>query len=265
MPSGSPAFILPVSTLIFRSHGLQVATVAANNRAELKDITLGRDLGNEVEVVSGISAADSVIETPPDSLVTGETVRVVARQVFRNMSRPEILRNEWGPASRRIQTSGSFESKGGRAMKRFYQITLIALGLVTLLFVVAQSEHAIGQQFARPPEHAVDPNAKPGTPGVFTDFKGEAPGNVHHITAADLPGPYATKSSAVFSRPVPRPADAWPQAPAGFKVTLYAEKLADPPRTIITAPNGDFFVASTNKGTILVFHGMTADGKPENT
>ena len=78
VPSGSPAFILPVSTLIFRAHGLQVATVDAQNRAALKNITLGRDLGNEVEVVSGISAADSIIETPPDSLVSGEAVRVVA-------------------------------------------------------------------------------------------------------------------------------------------------------------------------------------------
>jgi RND family efflux transporter MFP subunit len=78
VPSGSPTFILPVSTLIFRSRGLQVATVDADNHAALKDITLGRDLGNEVEVVSGISAADSIIETPPDSLVSGETVRVVA-------------------------------------------------------------------------------------------------------------------------------------------------------------------------------------------
>ncbi len=151
-------------------------------------------------------------------------------------------------------------------MKRFYQITLIAVGLATLSFIVARNERAIGQQFARPPAHPVDPNAKPGTPGVFTDFKGEAPGNMHHITAADMPDPYATKSAAIFSRPVPKPADAWPQAPAGFKVTLYAESLKgddgnDPPRTIITAPNGDFFVASTNKGKILVFHGMTADGK----
>lgn len=78
MPAGSPVFILPVSTLIFRSQGLQVATVGSDDRAALKDITLGRDLGNEVQVVSGISAADSVIETPPDSLVNGETVRVVA-------------------------------------------------------------------------------------------------------------------------------------------------------------------------------------------
>jgi glucose/arabinose dehydrogenase len=103
--------------------------------------------------------------------------------------------------------------------------------------------------------------------GPFTDFHGEQPGKVHKITPADLPAPYATKSSAVFSRPVPRPDNAWPQAPAGFKVELYAEKLQDAdkkplsPRTIITAPNGDMFVASTNTGKILVFRGITNDGK----
>lgn len=154
-------------------------------------------------------------------------------------------------------------------MKRFYQMMLIALGLVMLFFIVARSERAIAAQFARPPEHAIDPNAKPGTPGVFTDFKGEAPGNLHHITAADLPGPYATKSAAIFSRPVPRPADAWPQAPTGFKVTLYAESLKGDdgkqlaPRTIITAPNGDFFVAAQNQGKVLVFH-TGHDGKMQS-
>src|ERR1700684_4724968 len=125
--------------------------------------------------------------------------------------------------------------------------------------------NAAPQGSTPPPSHAVDPNAKPGTPGVFTDFKGEAPGNLHHITANDLPDPYATKSSAVFSRPVPR-GDAWPQAPAGFKVDLYAESLKGDdgkpisPRTIITAPNGDFFVAAQNQGEVVVFR-TGPDGK----
>ncbi|MGA2509107.1 MAG: sorbosone dehydrogenase family protein [Candidatus Acidiferrales bacterium] len=152
-------------------------------------------------------------------------------------------------------------------MKRLYQALAIVLGLVLLLFVVARSEQAARAQFAPPQGHPVDPNAKPGTPGVFTDFKGEAPGNVHHITANDLPDPYATKSSALFGRPVPKPADVWPQAPAGFKVEAYALNLqgADgkpiAPRTIIKAPNGDLFVAATNNGSVVVFRGMTSDGK----
>jgi RND family efflux transporter MFP subunit len=78
VPSGSQTFILPVSALIFRSAGLQVGTVQDENRAVLKDITLGHDYGNEVQVVSGLNANDSVIVNPPDSLVPGETVRVAA-------------------------------------------------------------------------------------------------------------------------------------------------------------------------------------------
>jgi glucose/arabinose dehydrogenase len=160
-------------------------------------------------------------------------------------------------------------SGGRKIMKRLYQRIAVVLGLVLLLFVVARLEHAAGPQgFTPPPSHPVDPNAKSGTPGVFTDFKGEAPGNVHHITAKDLPDPYATKSSAVFSRPVPR-GDAWPQAPAGFKVELYAESLKGDdgkpiaPRTIITAPNGDFFVAAQNQGKVLAFR-SGPDGKMQS-
>jgi glucose/arabinose dehydrogenase len=153
-------------------------------------------------------------------------------------------------------------------MKRFFQGTVIALAAAFLLFAAARIEYA-GQQGggppAPPPGHPADPNAKPGNAAVFTDFKGEAPGTVHHITAADLPDPWNTKSSAVFSRPVPR-GDMWPKAPEGFKVDLYADSLKGDdgkqiaPRTIITAPNGDFFVAAQNQGEVLVFH-TGADGK----
>ncbi|MDR3722841.1 MAG: efflux RND transporter periplasmic adaptor subunit [Candidatus Acidoferrales bacterium] len=76
VPTGVPALILPVSALTFHSEGLQVGTVQNGNRASLTKITLGRDLGNEVEVVSGLTAGDSVITNPPDSLIEGETVRV---------------------------------------------------------------------------------------------------------------------------------------------------------------------------------------------
>jgi len=77
IPSGAPALILPVSSLIFRSDGLQVGTVQNGNRAALTRITLGRDMGSEIEVVSGLTADDLVIANPPDSLISGETVRIV--------------------------------------------------------------------------------------------------------------------------------------------------------------------------------------------
>jgi RND family efflux transporter MFP subunit len=76
VPTGTPALILPSSALIFRASGLQVGTVENGNKAALVNIILGRDMGNEVEVVSGLSAGDFVIVNPPDSLVAGETVRI---------------------------------------------------------------------------------------------------------------------------------------------------------------------------------------------
>jgi RND family efflux transporter MFP subunit len=67
--------VLPANTLIFRAAGLQVAVVRGN-RAELVPVTLGRDYGTEVEVVSGISAQDEIIENPSDSLTSGTEVRL---------------------------------------------------------------------------------------------------------------------------------------------------------------------------------------------
>lgn len=99
-----------------------------------------------------------------------------------------------------------------------------------------------------------------GDSTVFTDFHGEHPGKLHHITVADLPAPFATESVDSGPTLVARPANAWPQAPAGFKVQLFAEKL-DNPRLIRTAPNGDLFVAESEPGRIKVFRGMGADGK----
>jgi RND family efflux transporter MFP subunit len=76
LPSGAPTYILPVNALVFRSAGLQVATVSSDNKVALVTIVIGRDYGTEVEVVSGLTAGDSVIVSPPDSLVEGESVRI---------------------------------------------------------------------------------------------------------------------------------------------------------------------------------------------
>ncbi len=100
--------------------------------------------------------------------------------------------------------------------------------------------------------------------GPFVGFRGETPGKVHHITAADLPQPYATKSASSHSNISARPADAWPQVPSGFKVELYASEL-DNPRLLQTAPNGDLFLAESGPGKILIFRGISSDGKPEQT
>jgi glucose/arabinose dehydrogenase/cytochrome c5 len=106
-------------------------------------------------------------------------------------------------------------------------------------------------------------NAPPPKP-PFTDFRYEKPGTIRKITVQDLPAPFATKSAGNGPTIVPRPDGVWPQAPKGFKVGLYATGL-DNPRLIRTAPNGDFFVAETDKGQIMIFRGIAADGKPKTT
>ena len=101
-------------------------------------------------------------------------------------------------------------------------------------------------------------------PAPFTDFRSEMPGMVHKITVNDLPAPYATRSAGNAPTIVARPADAWPKAPEGFTVQLYADGLATP-RVIHAAPNGDVFVAESGGGRIRAFRGLNADGRPERS
>ncbi len=75
--SRTPVLIIPATSLIFRSQGLRVPTVGSDSRVHLVPVTLGRDFGNTVEVVSGLSQDSVIVANPPDSLVDGETVRIV--------------------------------------------------------------------------------------------------------------------------------------------------------------------------------------------
>jgi len=77
LPTSATTFRLPVSTLIFRSEGLRVATVN-NGAVSLVPITIGRDFGSTVEVVAGLKGQESVVVNPPDSLADGQAVTVVA-------------------------------------------------------------------------------------------------------------------------------------------------------------------------------------------
>ncbi len=78
--SGFPTLILPVSSLIFRAQGLQAAILENGDTAHLVPITLGRDYGTSVEVITGLQQGQPVIDSPPDSLSDGEKVRVVQEQ-----------------------------------------------------------------------------------------------------------------------------------------------------------------------------------------
>ena len=67
---------IPTSALIFRENGPQLAILAPGDKVELRSIKLGRNLGTEFEVLGGLTASETVINSPPDSLSQGEQVRV---------------------------------------------------------------------------------------------------------------------------------------------------------------------------------------------
>ncbi len=99
---------------------------------------------------------------------------------------------------------------------------------------------------------------------AFTDALHESPGTRRHLTVADLPTPAPDQSVDNGPSVVDRPANAWPIAPKGFKVDLYASNV-DNPREIRTAPNGDLFVADSESGKIEIFRGVGKDGKTQQT
>jgi len=79
LPAATTTLQLPVDALIFKGDGLQVASVDAHNRVALVTVTSGRDFGDMVEILSGLTGSERVISNPPDSLSPGDTVRVVTQ------------------------------------------------------------------------------------------------------------------------------------------------------------------------------------------
>ena len=94
------------------------------------------------------------------------------------------------------------------------------------------------------------------------DWTTDAPGVRRRITLDDLPKPFDTESANNFPKVVPRPAGAMPRAPKGFQVSEFATGLRNP-RKIVTAPNGDLFVAESCPSRIKVLRDADGDGKAE--
>lgn len=76
LPPNPHVLTIPTTALVFRESGLQAAVIGPGGRAQLRQITVGRNLGNEVQILSGLSASDRVIDDPPDSLVNNEVVKI---------------------------------------------------------------------------------------------------------------------------------------------------------------------------------------------
>ena len=121
---------------------------------------------------------------------------------------------------------------------------------------------------------------------AFTDWNQEQPGVRHKLTVADLPGPHPEEAVNNGPHIVARPENAWPIAPPGFKVTLYAGGDFTPtaasssinnqapsvpvasltfrePRLLRTAPNGDIFLSDSHGDKVFVLRGVGPDGRAE--
>jgi membrane fusion protein (multidrug efflux system) len=76
VPAGADTLSVPLTALVFGAKGMQVAAVDGNNQIALKPVQIGRNLGNRVEIESGLSLADHLVDNPPESMQTGDIVRV---------------------------------------------------------------------------------------------------------------------------------------------------------------------------------------------
>ena len=80
LPRAAGALSIPPSALIFNKAGLRVGTVGADGKVQLKAVTVARDLGSVIEIATGLSADDRVIESPPDGIAEGDAVRVASAE-----------------------------------------------------------------------------------------------------------------------------------------------------------------------------------------
>ena len=76
LPSAQSTYKLPINAIIFRTEGVRIAVVGADGKVTLQPVTLGRDYGDSLEVVSGISGRERIIVNAPDSIEAGQSVRV---------------------------------------------------------------------------------------------------------------------------------------------------------------------------------------------
>ena len=76
VPNDANLVTIPSTALVTGNQGTQVATLDSNDRVALRKVQLGRDFGDSVEVIAGLSRSDRIINNPPETLAAGDTVRV---------------------------------------------------------------------------------------------------------------------------------------------------------------------------------------------
>jgi glucose/arabinose dehydrogenase len=256
MPSGSSRTVVAVAVLaVFTSIALQAvdknfhdapdsAKAMPNPYAGKQDAAdAGKALFARNCVACHGKAGQGTGNVP--SLVDGKLAGVAAGEVFWFITKGD--------------TENGMPSWAALPEQQRWQIVTYVEALVA-----GKAAPSAGSAPAAAPSAMVSPLKDPAPHAPFTDFRYETPGTTRKITVADLPQPFESKSSNNGPEVVARPSNAFPVAPAGFKVGMFATGL-DNPRLMRTAPNGDIFLAESEPGKILVFRGLTGDGKAEQT
>ena len=78
IPTDANLVRIPSTALVTADQGTQVATLDSNDKVVLKRVRLGRDFGDSVEVIAGLSASDRIVDNPPETLTEGDRVHVAA-------------------------------------------------------------------------------------------------------------------------------------------------------------------------------------------
>lgn len=94
------------------------------------------------------------------------------------------------------------------------------------------------------------------------DWTSDAPGVRRHLRVGDLPPPNEKENVTNRPKEIKKPEGATPKVPKGFTVSEFASDLKKP-RVIVTAPNGDIFVAESKSDQITILRDADGDGKPE--
>ncbi len=85
IPADADTLSVPLTALVFGAHGMQVAALDDDNKVALKSVVVGRNLGNRVEIESGLLPSDRLVDSPIESTQTGDKVNIA------NTSDPEAV------------------------------------------------------------------------------------------------------------------------------------------------------------------------------
>jgi RND family efflux transporter MFP subunit len=80
LPADAATVSVPPGAIMLGKDGVRVATLDASNKVRIKKVSIARDLGSVVQLAGGVDRTDRIIDSPPDGLADGDTVRVAQAQ-----------------------------------------------------------------------------------------------------------------------------------------------------------------------------------------